>query len=614
MSRRVFCLLLACVFSFNSFAKAAEDRPNVVWILSEDNSKHYLRLYGAELGVTPTIEGLAKDGLTFEHAFSNSPVCSVARTTLMSGMYAPRIGFQYHRKLKLANLPPGAKLFPAYLRDAGYYTSNNSKKDYNVVEGKVWDESSRKASWRKRPKKDMPFFHMMSTGVSHESSLHFTEKQMAAEELITNPQDVELQPYFPDTPTFRHTLARYFDRMRLVDEQVARVVKQLKEDGVYDNTIIFYFGDHGGVLPRSKGYIYESGLHVPLVVRVPEKWQDLSPFKRGSRVDGFVSFIDFSSTVLNLAGVDVPKTMDGRPFLGGGVTASEVNSRDEAYGYADRFDEKYEAVRSLRKGRYKYMRNFEGFYPDGQQNNYRYRQLAFAEWRHLYRAGKLNKTQSQFFEPKRPELLFDVEADPHEVTDLASDPKYRDVLEDMRKRLEEKMLSLPDLSLFPESHVVANATDDGAAYGQKHKNEMAVLLRVANLALQPFEVAKADLEAALKMDSAVARNWALVACSSFGPEAESLAPTAKTLLKDKDLLDRVRAAEFLTIVSEFDPSKVVVEALEQTDSPVAALIIANSICYLRDEHGIKFDIDPKKLKVGPKPIERRLEYFSTGKG
>lgn len=253
MQRWLACVLTVIVLVSNH---VQADRPNVVWILSEDNSVHYLRLYGNALGITPAIEGLAKEGITFNHAFSNSPVCSVARTTLMSGMYAPRIGFQYHRKLKLANLPKAARLFPAYLRDAGYYTTNRAKKDYNVVEGKVWDASSRTASWRNRPTPNTPFFHMQTTPVSHESSLHF--KQTDAATLATNPQDVTLHPYHPDTPTFRYTHARYFDRMKSVDQEVAKIIRQLKRDELLDDTIIFYFGDHGGVLPRSKGYVYES--------------------------------------------------------------------------------------------------------------------------------------------------------------------------------------------------------------------------------------------------------------------------------------------------------------------------------------------------------------------
>ncbi|MCP4447465.1 MAG: sulfatase-like hydrolase/transferase, partial [Myxococcales bacterium] len=175
---------------------------------------------------------------------------------------------------------------------------------------------------------------------------------------------------------------------------------------------VFYFGDHGGVLPRGKGYIYESGLHVPLVVRVPEKWQHLVDRKNGSRAQGFVSFIDFGPTVLNLAGVKVPEQMDGMPFLGEGITAGEVDARDESFGYADRFDEKYEFIRSLRKGKYQYIRYFQPFLPDGLQNNYRYRMLAFTEWRDLYKAGKLSGPELQFFQSKPVEQLFDTEADP----------------------------------------------------------------------------------------------------------------------------------------------------------------------------------------------------------
>ncbi|MDP6502460.1 MAG: sulfatase-like hydrolase/transferase, partial [Planctomycetota bacterium] len=279
----------------------AEKKPNFVWILSEDNSIHYLRLYGYELGATPAIESLAKEGIVFDHAFSCGPVCSVARSTLATGCLAPRVGFQYHRKSAMANLPQGALMFPAYLKQAGYFTTNNSKKDYNVVEGKgvVWNQSSRKATWRNRPE-GTPFFHMQTYGMSHESSLHF--KSLKPAELKTPVDKVKLFPYFPDTPTFRYTHARYFDRMKVIDASVGKLVGQLKDDGLLEDTFIFYFGDHGGVLPRSKGYIYESGLHVPLVVRIPDNWKHLVNLNRGTRTKGFVSFIDFGPTLLNLAG------------------------------------------------------------------------------------------------------------------------------------------------------------------------------------------------------------------------------------------------------------------------------------------------------------------------
>jgi uncharacterized sulfatase len=588
----------------------AADRPNIVWILSEDNSKHFLKLFDPNGAPAPNIERLAEHGLVFTHAFSNSPVCSVARTTLMTSIYAPRGGFQYHRKLKMANLPAGSRLFPAYLRDAGYYTTNNSKKDYNVVEGKgVWDESSKKASWRKRPSKETPFFHMMSSGVSHESRLHFKEADITGKATRTPPDRVTLADYHPDTKTFRYTYARYHDCMGAIDEVVGKTVAQLKEDGLLEDTFIFYFGDHGGVLPRGKGYIYDSGLHVPLVVRIPEKWKDRVAIPIGTRVKGFVNFIDFGPTVLNQAGVPVPQGVDGRPFLGKGVTLDAVNARDEAFGYADRFDEKYETCRSLRKGRYKYLRNYEAFYPDGLRNNYRYKMVAYREWLSLYRAGKLNAAQRQFFEAKVPEALYDLESDPHEVKNLAQDPAHAKTLKDLRARLQAHVKGLPDLSLYPECHLVANAMEDPIAFGQKHKAEIGRLLDVADLSLLPFAEAKPKLEAAMKA-STWERYWALIACGCFGKAAEALVPAAKERLKDEEPLVRVRAAEFLAIVGAADPRPTLYEVLGSLTSSEKALLVFNTVVFVNDHlEGYPFDLGKVKLKATGGQVGRRVEYL-----
>ncbi len=429
----------------------AAERPNVVWLVSEDNSIHYMKLFNEHGAQTPRIAELATHGLIYDHAFSNAPVCSVARTTLATGCYGPRIGTQFHRRSVEVPMPDGVRMFPEYLRNAGYYTANNRKTDYNATAGKdVWDDSSAKATWRDR-KGDQPFFYMESFAVCHESSLHFTRRNMASEKTKTDPESVFIAPYHPDTPTFRYTYARYHDRMMEMDRQIGNVVDQLSADGLLEDTFIFYFGDHGGVLPRGKGFAYESGLHVPLVVRVPQKWKQLVDAEIGSRQQGFVSFIDFGPTVLNLAGVEIPMGVDGRPFLGNGITKSDVDARDEAFGYADRFDEKYDLVRTLRKGRFEYVRNYQPFNPDGLQNNYRYKMLAYEEWRDQYKAGKLNEAQSQFFRPRTAEQLFDIESDPYEVTDLSTDPKYSDILKTMRQRLSDKVKSLPDLSMYPES-------------------------------------------------------------------------------------------------------------------------------------------------------------------
>ncbi|MBL7223634.1 MAG: sulfatase [Candidatus Brocadiae bacterium] len=593
-------------------AAAKERRPNFLWILSEDNSKHYLRLLDPHGAPAPAIERLAKDGVVFARAFSNAPVCSVARTTLMSGTLAPRIGTQYHRKMKLANLPPGLRMWPFYLRQAGYYTSNNRKKDYNCVEGKgVWDESSGKASWRKRPSKDKPFFHMQSTGVSHEGRLHFGKDQIKRGGTHADPEKVFVAPYHPDTPTFRFTCARYHDCMAAVDQQVKQLVGQLEQDGLLDDTFVFYFGDHGGVLPRGKGYIYESGLHVPLVVRIPKNFQHLVTLKPGSRTNGFVSFVDFGPTLLHLAGLKIPKQMDGKAFLGDDISAEALAARDETFGYADRFDEKYDLCRSLRKGRFKYLRSYQAFYPDGLQNNYRYRMLAYEEWRTLFKAGKLNAAQRQFHERKPVEALYDIETDPHEVEDLSGDPKYAATLADLRGRLQARVKGLPDLSFYPESHLIDNALTDGAAFGQKHKAEIGRLVDVADLSLLPFDKARPGIDKALASRNRWERYWALIVCSCFGEKAKAMVPAAKERLKDEEPLVKVRAAEFLAIVGAADPRPTFYEVLNGSPSTAVALLTFNTVVYVNDcLEGYPFDM--KQLKVG-KPrgeVGRRTGYLA----
>ena len=607
----IFAAVLAVSPWFAEQSHAA-DRPNVVWIVSEDNSHHYLKHFFESGAPAPNIEAMAAHGITFDHAFSNAPVCSVARSTLATGCLGPRIGTQFHRKHTIATLPQGLRMFSELLRDAGYYTSNNSKTDYNATPSKeAWDESSRTASWRKRRSPNQPFFHMESHAQSHESSLHFSQEVFENEETTTDPESVKLADYFPNTAKFRYTHARYHDRMAVIDEIVGSTISKLKEDGLLEDTFVFYFGDHGGVLPRGKGYIYESGLHVPLVVRVPDKWQHLIDRKNGSRAPGFVSFIDFGPTVLNLAEVKVPEQMDGIPFLGKGITAVEVDARDECYGYADRFDEKYEFIRSLRKGKYQYIRYFQPFLPDGLQNNYRYRMLAFTEWRDLYKDGKLTGSQLQFFQSKPVEQLFDAEADPHEINNLASDPRHANVLKDLRTRLATQMRALPDLSFYPESKLVS-VMGDPVGFGQKHKAEIAQMADIHDLAFLPFSAAEARLIAALESDNVWLRYSAAMTCSEIGAEATSLAEKVIPLIHDNSLVVRIRAAEFLGLINTIDPQPILADIVNRTSNPVEAGEALNSIVYFRDCHQPAYPIDAVLLKpvTTSDIITRRIDYLN----
>ncbi len=576
-------------------------RPNVVWIMSEDNSCHYLKLFDKQGAPTPNISKLAVGGVLFERAFSNSPVCSVARTTLITSIYAPRIGTQFHRKLNPVGLPPGWKLFPQYLKAAGYYTTNNSKTDYNVsmVGQDPWNASNKKATWRNR-QAGQPFFHVQTFAQSHESSLHFPADQVTSKPTETKPETLKLAPFFPDTPLFRYTHARYHDRIRVIDNQVGGLVAKLAEDNLLDDTFIFYFGDHGGVLPRSKGYVYETGLHVPLVVYIPKNFRHLSEFKPGQRSQAFVEFVDFGPTVLKLAGVKTPGQMNGRPFLGKGVTAAEVSKRDSTIGYADRFDEKYDLVRSLRIGHLKYIRNFNAIYPNGLENQYRYKMAAYQQWRELSQSGALNEMENRFFQPKPVEELYDLKTDPYETSNLADTPAAQADLARMRQELVRRMKSLPDTSLYPESFVIENTTQQPVLFSDTHRQQISELLDVANLSLQSFDRAAAGIQAALESESAWQRYWGLIVCSTFGDQAARFLPRAEALLKDKQPEVRLRAIEFIGLLGHADPVPYYVAELMQSQNQANTVNLLNSMVFYTD-----FVQQPRK------PIELETIPFST---
>lgn len=364
-------------------------------------------------------------------------------------------------------------------------------------------------------------FHQETFTESHESRLHFDKERMNSYSPTDDPAQVRLFPQFPDTPLFRYTMAYHRDKIREIDDWVALQVKELAEAGVLEDTFIFYFGDHGGVLPGSKGYLYETGLNVPLVIRVPENWKHLVPYQKGDSPEAFVSFIDFAPTVLRLAGLEVPKAMDGKPFLGKGLSKELLESRDQAYGHADRFDEKYDMVRSFRKGKWKYIRSYQPWYPDALQNNYRYKMLAFAEWRTLHEDGKLNKMQGAFFEAKPVEMLYDLERDPFETDNLAADPTNTSVLKGMREGLNQWLAAHNDLGFLPETLLVNEALENPVAYGEAFHPELLKLIEISGWATRPWREVRDDVFRTLQSGSYLERYWTYMVAASFGKSVAS---------------------------------------------------------------------------------------------
>ena len=533
----------------------------------------------------PTISSLASEGVVFDNAFSNAPVCSVARSTLITGVYAPRIGTQYHRRMSKVKLPDNVKPLPVYLKDAGYYTTNNAKEDYNFIkEGEIWDESSGKASYKNR-NEGQPFFHVQNFHNTHEGQLHFDNEHLESALKNNNLDSIKPFPYHPDTPTFRYTQSLLHNHHKDVDKEIAKIIDDLEKEGLIDDTIIFYYGDHGGVLPRSKGYIYESGLNVPMVVRVPKKFKNLSPFKSGSRTSSFVEFVDLVPTVLSIAGIAIPNSVDGKPFLGKSLKKRKLEKQNITFGYADRFDEKYDLVRSVRKGKFKYMRNYQPFNVDGLYNFYRYKMLAYKEWYNLYQDGKLNTVQSQFFEARLPEALYNIDEDPHETNNLANDKNYNETLMELRNELNNHLVSINDLSFLPEPHLLKNGLQDIVGYSEKNKDLIKRLIETSNLSLYDYNEVSSKLKEALNDDNPWVRYWGVIVNSIFGNKAlENTEKINFIFENDPENLVRMRAAEFMLLNNLKISKSEINSLLKSSNYEAEANLMLNTLANIKTKN------------------------------
>jgi uncharacterized sulfatase len=428
-------------------ADAAGPRPNILWISTEDISPD-LGCYGDAYAETPNLDRLASQGALYSRAFSVAGVCAPSRSAIITGMYPTTIGTHHMRCM---GVPPAyVKCFTEYLRAAGYYCSNNVKTDYNFDRPlTAWDENSRTAHWRDRAD-GQPFFSVINITMTHESRIRAPASQFSRLTRDLLPQDrhdpaqAVLPPYYPDTPIVRRDWARYYDLITAMDRRVAAILEQLEADGLAENTVVFFFGDHGRGLPRGKRWIYDSGLRIPLIVRWPGK------IEPGTVNGELVSFIDFGPTVLSLAGVKIPDYIQGRAFLGDAAGPP----RDYIFGARDRMDEAYDIIRCVRDKRYKYIRNFEPGKPYAQYIDYMEKMPTLQEWRRLHKAGKLVGPQRNFFLPRKPEEeLYDTQADPHEVNNLAQAPGHQEIRQRLRARLERHMTETNDLGLIPEAEL-----------------------------------------------------------------------------------------------------------------------------------------------------------------
>lgn len=536
-------------------AAHAAEKPNILWITSEDNGVSWISCYGGKNTKTPAIDQLASEGFRYLYCFDNAAVCAPTRSCWITGMYGISNGTQ---PMRSRNEIPHDKIpyYPDLLRKAGYHTSNPGKTDYNIggrEDYDAWDLGKQRGKgkrvaygWQAR-KEGQPFFCVYNTTTSHESKAHG-----AVNQLKKDPEKMTLFSYHPDLPVIRKNYAKYADAVERMDGDVAKCIAALKKDGLYEDTIIIYNSDHGGVMARSKRFLYSSGVHCPLIVRIPEKFKHLYPAdKPGSTVERLVSFVDMPKTWLSLAGAEIPSTFQGRVFLGKGIEAEPKHH----LGFRERADERLDHVRLMRGKRFAYHKNYMPYAPAGQHLAYLWKAPATPAWEKHHREGKTNEVTGRFFRPRVSEEFYDNENDFDNVKNLIKDPNHQAKIAELKAALRKKQLELFDSGLLPEGMRMRRAKENGVTIYEMVRNKklypLETYLDASDQALARDAKNLEDFVKAMSHQDEGIRWWAIVGLHLL----EKNAAPAKAVLKDalKDDCHEVRMMAAWSLVKMGDP-------------------------------------------------------------
>ena len=456
-------------FLFNVlFVTAQENKPNIIWLVCEDQSAQFFPMYGDKTVSLPHLEQLAEDSVIFENMHATTPVCSPARSAIITGMYPTSLGthnmraYNEGRKTNQPqlgipsyspNFPDYIKPFTVYLREEGYYCTNSNKQDYNFeITNDAWDQSCRYCQgkekenihWRKRDA-DQPFFAVFNFQITHESQIWKQQQQ----EIYLNPNDIEfIPPYFPDDPIIRRDMATNYSNLVRMDKEVGKIISELKEQELYDDAYIFFYSDHGGPFPRHKRAIYQTGTKVPFFVKFPKS------LHAGEKDDRLLSFVDLAPSVLQMAGIEIPQHMQGQPinkFL-------HKSLRDYLITASDRFDGQYDRIRAIQDKSFKLIKSF---YPEKSHHldvQYRKNMSMMQKLLKLHHDGLLNQDQQKWFGPKEEYEFYDLQLDPYEMKNQIQNPDYQDHIQLLKVELEKWMLNTNDLGAVPEQVLIKQAT------------------------------------------------------------------------------------------------------------------------------------------------------------
>jgi len=539
---------LAILLLFFCACSQQPDRPpNILWINAEDISPSW-GAYGIPEATTPNLDRLAAEGILYRNAFANAPICAPARSTLITGMYAPSLGTEHLR----SEIPrtPGIDTVPEHLKRAGYYVTSSSKTDFNFSADGIFDlRENNPTPWRGAAE-GQPFFSIVTVGGTHEGPSNNIDRyhrvtDSLPRELIHNPDEVTVPPYYPDTPEFRQQWARVHDLVTAFDIDVGNMIERLREDGQLENTIIFVFGDHGWGMPRYKRWLTDSGMRVPFIAYVPEKYPAYATSAPGSENSDLVSFVDFGPTTLNLAGVAVPANMQGKPFLGPNLPARP----DHVFGYRGRADDMHEVSRAIHTGDYIYVRHFMPYLPYIQPGRiFGDGKTSFKELNRLHAAGELPAESEKMYHRKPVEELYNLVDDPHELTNLATAPKQADRMAAFRKQLHQELIDIRDVGIsFEPEMMIRSAGSSPYEWAHSPDYDIEKIIAAAEL------VGTTDVPAIVaKLDDpeSIVRFWAIQALLELGGSASSAKPQFRAALNDPAPAVAIAAAHGLCTMGD----------------------------------------------------------------
>ena len=585
----------------------AADKPNILWLTSEDHGPE-MGCYGDANARTPNIDALAAKGMLFKRAWSVAPVCAPARSVIISGLYTSSSGGQHMRSM--VPLPDSVRLYPQYLRDAGYYCTNNSKEDFNVQKPKqLWNASSGTAHWRNRPE-GQPFFAIFNSTKSHESQIRTRPHKQVAD-----PAKIRVPAYHPDTPEVRQDWAQYYDKVSEADEDAGKHLKEIEAAGLAADTIVFYYGDHGSGMPRSKRWPCNSGLHVPMVVFFPEKWKHLAPkeYQPGGKSDRMVSFVDLAPTLLSIVGIEPPAWMQGHAFAGSFQTSPQLF----LFGERGRMDERMDLVRSVTDGRYVYLRNYFPHVSQGQRVAYQFETPTTRVWRSQFDEGKTNDAQSIFWRvPKPPEELYDLQQDRDEVRNLASHSEHQETLERLRSAQRKHLVSIRDVCFLPESELHSRTV--GSTPYELARNDakypMDRIVAAAELASNLDPAALPELKKFLNDSDSAVRWWASLGHLMRGQAAVAANQEAlQNALQDQASPVRIVAAQALGMFGDDATMAIALNVLRDLSLPQknGVLVSMSALAAIEALGDRANSLHPFVLKLDPNgdsPDERYNSY------